>query len=79
MRSWPQETTPVGSQDQPLVEFEFTPQTLDWIERQTVDQERYIEDLDKGLDGADPGYGPSQVYLLHVMRGIVAQREEAIA
>jgi len=77
--SWPQEQSPIGPYDRSLVEFEFTTDTLSWLRRQRESQESYVADLDAAVDGAEPGYGASQVYLLHVLRGIETQTIGAVA
>ena len=79
LKFWPLEDTPGGSEDQPLVEFEFTTETLDWIERKVPGQEGFVSDLDKGSDRGEPGYLSEQVYILHVLRSIAAQGKEVAA
>jgi hypothetical protein len=68
---WPQEQTPVGSIDQGLVEFEFTPETLKWLSGLCSHQERHVAEVDAG--DTEPGYNAEAVYLLHVLRLVELQ------
>ena len=75
-RWWPQETSEIGGKyDKHSVTFGFTGETLEWIERQRDGQAGYVEDLERGVNVLEPGDLSEAVYLLHVLRGIVAQRE----
>jgi hypothetical protein len=74
-RAWPQNVELTGKADRFDVEFEFTPETLDWIRRQAKTHGAYVNELDAGVNSTEPGYIAGQVYLLHVLRGIAAQRE----
>ncbi len=74
---WPTSETPVGPQDRPLAEFEFSPATLEWIRWDCGQQRDFVADFDSGMNGGtDPGYHAEQVFLLHVLDGIVRQIDE---
>jgi hypothetical protein len=74
-RSWPQEDSPIGPYDRTHVTFELSVATIEWLRRLADDQEGYVRDLENGEDTGEPGYIESQVYLLHVLRGIERQLE----
>lgn len=75
---WPHTETPHGRQEEPLAEFEFSAETMAWIERNRDQQGGYVADFESGACvGAEPGYYAGQVFLLHVLEGILTQRDEA--
>lgn len=72
---WPHKETPYGKEEEALTSIEFSPATMDWIRWQRDQQAPYVEDFDTGVSGGDPGYLAEQVYLLHVLEGILRQSE----
>lgn len=71
---WPHVNTPHGREPAGLAEFEFTATTLDWIEVEHRHTAEHVADLDSGdTGGSDPGYHAGEVFLLHVLRGILEQ------
>lgn len=76
-RRWPTEDTPVGKLERWFAEFEFSEEALAWIEWDRGQMEGFVADFDSGVAGvADPGYHAEQVFLLHVLDGILRQRDE---
>lgn len=76
---WPSHETSFGRELDPHIEVEFSTATMDWLERQRESQAGYVEDLDRGVDGVgEPDYVAKQVYLLHVLDRIAAQRADAL-
>lgn len=83
-RRWPQEKIDVGSryelEDERKVAFEVSPEVIAWIERTRDEQVGFIADLDDGeASHEEADYLAEQVYLLHVLDGLVGQREAAAA
>ncbi len=77
---WPHEETPVGKQEKWFAEFDFSPETLAWIGWDRDQQEAFVADFDSGMNGGgDPGYYAQQVFLLHVLNGLVEQQQKAVA
>lgn len=76
---WPQETDHGFTFDRWSVDFELSPAVMAWIRKTREEQVGFIDDLDGGVCGAEPGYIAEQVYLLHVLDGILGQPEKVAA
>lgn len=71
---WPHKDTPYGKEEEWFVEFAFSDETMAWFEWARGQQAGYIADFDSGVHGlADLGVHAEQVYLLHVLDGIISR------
>lgn len=74
--NWPTKQTPHGKEELPYVTVEFTRKNAPWFEWNRDNQRAFVDDLENGNSGGDPGYEVEQVYLLHVLERIVRQLDE---
>lgn len=81
LKHWPQKRNADLGFDEEVwaLDFDLSLTVLEWLESVRDQHAGFVAELDDGRtdSGDEQGYIASQVYLLHVLDGILAQRDEA--